>query len=822
MESDKIYLVPHTHYDAVWIFEEEEYFKLNELILEKVVKLMEENDEFKFLIEQTYLLEKLKEKNPELYRKIKRFVKERRIEIAGGEYLMPDFMLPQEETLIREILRGRKWLKKEFGIEPEVMWQADSFGLPAQFPQLCKKFGYKYVAFRRGCEAKKPSEFIWQALDGSEIIAHFMPFGYRAGLKPEKWEENIKAMKNFCACGRILFPCGSGTTIPREDLPELVKRWNALHKDKMKFALPSEFFKEIEKCRKKLVVKKGEMYSSKYEELEVFPDTCSSRIWIKIILRHLERKAIAYEKLLSVLKLMGMRSERGEEILNHAWEKLLFMIFHDVITGTSIDSIFVKLKRELEKLDKKLETGIKNLLENFCANKGKGIVIFNPLSFSIKEWVETEVEFRKGCVREIGKAVSFDEISSIEVIEEERYEDSSIKRARIGFIATLPPFGIKQYKLESPSLREKEINTNSDKKKCLKTRVGNFEIEILEGCRLKIYKDKKLICEGNELVLDDEIGDLYEHKSLVSHPLKTESGNGIKYSEFVCSDMKIEEKPSRIVSKAYLTYYALRWPYREATHDYNIFKHKLLEIEKEVVIYDKLQRIDCRVRIKNFHPEIRLRVGFSTKGKKFICDTQFGYIERRKGKYPCPRWACIEGKNHAITFINFGTPEYEYDGDNLYITFLRSVAKLSRGDAGPYIPTPHALELGDYEFAYSLYLSEKFCKECICEAHKFNNKPFAFQGGMENGQKIFAEVKPENIILLAFKQSESRDSFIARICEYAGENSRSEIKFFKNVKAAEVVDLNEEKREKRKIKIKGNKIFLSVKPFEILTLKVKF
>jgi len=51
----------------------------------------------------------------------------------------------------------------------------------------------------------------------------------------------------------------------------------------MKIATPHEFFealeKEIEDRNIKMDVRKGEMYSGKYSE--VFPNCCSSRMWIK-------------------------------------------------------------------------------------------------------------------------------------------------------------------------------------------------------------------------------------------------------------------------------------------------------------------------------------------------------------------------------------------------------------------------------------------------------------------------------------------------------------------------------------------------------------
>ena len=45
-ERDVIYLVPHSHYDAMWIFTKEDYFYINiDVILKKVIDIMENSDE---------------------------------------------------------------------------------------------------------------------------------------------------------------------------------------------------------------------------------------------------------------------------------------------------------------------------------------------------------------------------------------------------------------------------------------------------------------------------------------------------------------------------------------------------------------------------------------------------------------------------------------------------------------------------------------------------------------------------------------------------------------------------------------------------------
>ena len=263
-ENSVVYFVPHTHYDAIWVFTKEDYFYINiDLILRQVVKLLETQKEYKFMVEQTYLLEELERRYPELFKKIAKYIRNGRIEIADGEYLMPDTMLPHGETLIRQILFGKQYVKERFGTDVPVMWQADSFGLNAQLPQIYRKSDYKYLAFRRGCPEKNPSDFIWEGLDGTRIISHFMPLGYRAGMDLERLDQSYKELKEVSAVPCMLMPSGSGVTLPQPDTVSAVKMWNKSHKVKMRIANPVEFFENLRRYAKKLPVRRGEMYSGR-------------------------------------------------------------------------------------------------------------------------------------------------------------------------------------------------------------------------------------------------------------------------------------------------------------------------------------------------------------------------------------------------------------------------------------------------------------------------------------------------------------------------------------------------------------------------------
>ena len=366
-DDAKIFLVPHTHYDAIWIFNKEDYYYINiELILKQALDLIKKTD-YKFLIEQTFLLEQVETNYPHLFAEVRKYVKEKKIEVAGGQYLLSDAMLPNGEVLIREILEGKRYIKQKLDEDVIVGWGADEFGFNAQWPQILKSCGYKYFAFRRGADKPKPSEFLWSGLDGSSILCHWMPLGYRAGLDLTKLEESYHKLKEYAATDLILMPSGSGVTLPQPETAEAVKEWNkknARNKTKMIISTASQFFDSLEKrattAKHNFEVRKGEMYSGRLSE--VFPDCTSSRMWIKQGTKEFENTLLALERWDAICSLEGCID--SSDLLRNYWKKILFIAMHDALSGTGIDEVYDEIKETFDSM----QQGIKNLSSFLLVN----------------------------------------------------------------------------------------------------------------------------------------------------------------------------------------------------------------------------------------------------------------------------------------------------------------------------------------------------------------------------------------------------------------------------------------------------------------------
>jgi alpha-mannosidase len=711
----------------------------------------------------------------------------------------------------------------------------------AQLPQIYKKSGYKWVAFRRGTK-KTHSEFIWRGLDGTTILSHWMPLGYRAGLdlRAEQLEKSYIDLNKYASTPHILMPSGSGVTLPQEETAGAVRKWNADHKggSQMKVAVPSEFFQALEQEGDNLEVIEGELYDA--ELSQVFPQVCSSRIWVVIGARRAEGLITIAELSAALAWLLGKEYPSAE--LNECWDKLLFIGFHDIITGCGVDTIYEEVRDIFSFLESHLCSIINESL-SFIASRintqGEAVVVFNPLPRRITNWCEVDLELGEGWKRKPGLADK-EEIET-QLIEVVRDSQGNIKRARLGFTADLPPLGYKVYRIieqEKPPRSEIRVEGNEVENPFFRVK-ADPETGIIEV----FDREGKPLFKGNELNIDNEIGDLYYHRYMFEELIKNESGEGFRYGVFKPKSFKIEKGPlkSKIIFNS--EYYCLRWPYRKLGKlKPSLYRYKVMDISKEVIIYRDLPRIEFVTKIDNKYPNIRLRVKFDTMKERMIYfrETQFGVVpepteqfasagEKKEIPAGIPNflsWFCYGDGTRGITFMNKGIPASEIKEGSVYLTLLRSVAVLSAdGEAGPLVPTPDALELRDYTFEYALQHHDGDWKqaESYKQGQEYHHRPLPIQVNAEGdlpSELSFLSISPDNIILSALKKAEDSDEVVLRLFETTGEATQAEIKFFQKIKRATFANLLEE--EEQELTVDGNKLTLEVKPFEIVTLKLEF
>ena len=319
----RVFVIPHFHYDVAWVRTEKEYLEIVYKIFGEVMEIMKKDDDFKYVVDQAFYLEKMKRERPKLFRQVAEKISEGRIEVVNAGYVMPDLNLVSPLTIKKDYEMMNDFAEKEFDTKPKVAWMIDCFGHPGIMPKLAREADLKYYVFWRGMNAPESTqEFIWVGTDGSTILTHWMKHGY--GLFGAHFKNLVKAVDSLESTTNLAFiPFGADFYLPDEKLIQQVHQTKGA-----KFALPSEFFKELEKRENELPKIKGEMLS----DYSNFRGYYSSRVGFKQLYRRAEKEVL--------------NKEANEE----EWENLLYAAFHDLIGGTGIDEVYPDAERKLKKI----------------------------------------------------------------------------------------------------------------------------------------------------------------------------------------------------------------------------------------------------------------------------------------------------------------------------------------------------------------------------------------------------------------------------------------------------------------------------------------
>jgi alpha-mannosidase len=191
-----LYVVGYAHLDTEWRWE------YPQVINEYLRKTMEDNfpliDKyphyvFNFSGANRYRL--MKEYYPADFAKLKMYVQEGRWFPAGSSMEEGDVNAPSAESIIRQILYGNNWFRKEFGKASAEYMLPDCFGFPASLPTILahsgvKGFSTQKLVWGSSANAGGPQSLertpegtpfnvgVWVGPDGETVLAGLNPGPY--------------------------------------------------------------------------------------------------------------------------------------------------------------------------------------------------------------------------------------------------------------------------------------------------------------------------------------------------------------------------------------------------------------------------------------------------------------------------------------------------------------------------------------------------------------------------------------------------------------------------------------------------------------------
>jgi alpha-mannosidase len=189
LQQTSVRLTGNSHIDAAWLWPWTETVDVVRRTFGTALQLMEEYPQYTYTQSAAAYSEWMVQKYPSVFDQIVKRVKEGRWEMVGGMWVEPDLNMPDGESLVRQLLIGKRYFKEKFGTDVRIGWNPDSFGYNWQLPQVYKKSGIDYFVTQKlawNDSNQLPMKlFWWQSPDGSRVLTYF-PHDYVNEIEPLK------------------------------------------------------------------------------------------------------------------------------------------------------------------------------------------------------------------------------------------------------------------------------------------------------------------------------------------------------------------------------------------------------------------------------------------------------------------------------------------------------------------------------------------------------------------------------------------------------------------------------------------------------------
>ncbi len=883
-------IVTHAHWDREWYLSFEEYRTwLVDMVDELFDRLESDPDFDSFLFDgQVAMPLDYLEIRKERLVQFKEYVRKKKF-IIGPWYILTDQFLPSGESHIRNLLYGLSF-SRELGEPMMVGYVPDQFGHIAQMPQILKGFGIDSAVIYRGFggePGQESSEYSWRAPDGTTVLMAHLPkdcysFGYFGSDKEEEFTGRFKRVMEEidprAQTSQRLVLNGGDHHWADPNVTKAAKKIAGELGVNIVLTNLGDYMSKLkaEVSMDKLPVVDGEMRFGIRYAFAVIGGTASSRMYVKQANYEwhnwLER---VLEPLNAIAVALGKKSRGG--LVKHAWKYVLQSQDHDVICGSSVDSVYEETMvryAKVKEIAKQASTQILNDIIPFDGSKYRDdqhLFLVNLLPYRRGGVVECDIEFflrdviigvnpdvkvlpdEPRCrtfklVAPDGKEVPYQLISREDGygITYSKYSyphQTWVDRWKIVVSADrLPAMGYSGYSV----VRDKPATTLKTGLKIAETSLENHSVKV------NVEKD------GSLTITDKETGEVFPG-------LNTFEDSGDIGDEYTFCPPDKDKTVSSTESRASVRVaengplrgaLEIRVPMKiPASVGKERFQRSAQSVDFDIVTtvcmtYNS-KRVDIKTTVDNNARDHRLRALFNSGINTDIsfADSQFTVVKRKHRKYEMTgfkfelpqnlevlqRFVTIQQGKRAITVFTKGLPEYELKLDEpgiLAVTLLRSVGHLSSsnlktrpgGDAGWKNETPGAQCLGMNAFEYSILVhqsTEDFA-EINRHAEDYNSQIITTARKHRVDvphEASYLELKGNSLAFSAFKESEDRTGIIFRCYNLADRRSGGSLSAGLPIKTVESVTLEE--KEQSRLDYKNQQTEFAVDGHSIFTIKLQ-
>jgi len=777
--------IGHTHIDLAWLWRIKHTQEKAIRSFSTVLKLMEEYPEYVFLQSQPQLYQWIKEEAPSLYRQIQSRVKEDRWEVEGAMWVEADCNIPNGESLIRQILYGKKFIREEFGHESTYLWLPDVFGYAWALPQILKKSGIKTFMTTKiswNQYNRMPHDtFMWKGMDGSEVLTHFITtpvpggrswteksnwfYTYNGTLTPETVLGVYRAYQNKALNQRLLVSYGHGDGgggVTREMLDNRRHMAEIPGLPQITTGRAGDFFAELHQTVKEkpshLPLWDGELY------LEYHRGTYTSQAYIKRMNRYFEIRLRELEVLYS-FQSINQGTDYPHDRLEALWKNVLKNQFHDIIPGSSIAEVYEDYREdaatclaEITRLQEQLNSSEAPLsLVNTAGWPRQSLVKSN----SANSRPQNHLCMGDACYS----------LHQLAPLERAAYTDSS---------CILP-------KEMTASIKGNTVETTfyvlewNDQGQLIRLfdKEGQKEVFKGKGNVFQLFEDKPINFDAWDIDL------FYQEKM-------TEISGG---------SLQLKENNPLF---AVLTFTA---------------SFGQSKISQDIFLYTHTKRIDYVTEVDWQERQQLLKVKFDVniRATEAVFDVQHGNVKRpthwntswdmAKFETVGHQWADLSQTNYGVALLNNCKYGYDIKGNQMRLSLLK----------GAIYPDPGA-DLGLHQFTYSLFPhnGDFVTGKVVEEAWEINAPLSPLQ---VSGDRVpFTLTSEDAVVVDAFKQAEDKDGWILRCYDHIGADRQFELTY---TGEGQILWQETDMMEIPLEALQSGSLVLHLTPYEVKTIKIK-
>ena len=807
--------VGHTHLDVGWLWRVMHTRDKTGRSFATVLSLMAEYPDFVFMYNQSVLFDFLKRDYPELWEGVVARQKTGQFEIEGAMWVEPDANIVSGESMVRQIMRGRRFHIEHFGVTPKTVWLPDTFGYSANMPQILERSGLEYFVTSKlswnDTDRHPYDTFFWRGIDGTRTKAQLITAQrfesdrifttYNSDLSVSEVMGAWKRYEPKAVNDEVLvcYGYGDGGGGPTRAMIERGMRLErgipGAPKVKLEGIGPflDRLGKRMDENATRFPTWNGELY------LQYHRGTLTNVAKNKAN----NRKAERLLRELEFLSAMAMRNGTAypSEKLNELWELVLINQFHDILPGTSIPEVYEDSDAEYGMLFSTLgsKNGPWHSAASAVAPTGAGTLrLFNFTGHARdKALVRIEGAAEGAALTQGGETLPLQKLVSAD------------GTATAGAPANVPALGWATASLVAGA---------GVPKSTLSASTGHLENE-----HIRVTFDKKGEItsvldkrHGRELIATGETANrlvAYEDK-----PLNWDAWDIDRYFEEQSWRLSAGEAKIELVETG---------PYRAALRIERSYQKSRIVQVVSLEAGARQVEFDTFVDWQERQTVLKAEFPFDLNVSEIRSEIQFGHVkrathrntswDRARFEASMHRWVDISEPDFGAALLNDCKYGYDAVEQLVRLTLLR----------GATFPHPEA-DRGEHRLKYALFVHDglRDFAEVPVAAERFNN-PVAVvgdasaisEGPATSATFSFASVDKPNVTLETVKKAEKSDALVLRVFEHANARASATMSFGVPIRSAKLVNLMEEGGEP--VEVTDNTITLNLRPFEIATVMLE-